>query len=157
MKTQTFHSELPPEMVWARLQSRAKVLKRGWDVYDEHQLFTRLLPDGSFYLWKTGGMLQVRPQLPFQGRVTAEGHGSVITGGFGPTRELKISYGVFIFIVLVALFSVTGIGLHLLVVLPLLAILAAGGWALFTRLPPLFTKRQDGEVLTFIRQNLLEE
>ena len=35
------------------------------------QVRARLLPDGGFYLVKTGGMWQVKPLLPFADTVTA--------------------------------------------------------------------------------------
>jgi hypothetical protein len=77
MKEYTFHSDLPPEQVRARLMLYGPKL----DLLTEHRTSVKFLKDGGFYLVCTEG-LPNRPVYPFCGRIESEESGSRIVGGF---------------------------------------------------------------------------
>lgn len=83
MKTYEFHSALPPEAVFERLDTGAKQVNRGsWGSgYMQKKRFFFYRNGGCFRLTYTG-TIPMTGFIPFSGEVRAEGTGSVITGGF---------------------------------------------------------------------------
>ncbi len=156
MKHYTFDSRLSPEQVRARLLVRARPMK-SW-VYEEHQVFARLLPDGGFYLVKTGGMWQVKPLLPFVGTVTAAEGGCRICGGFYPTRAMRNLLLGMMAVAFVVGLAFTGLSAYALTILTFCVLLWGGlCWLLLTKLAPALNRRQQRETIAFIEENLLRE
>ncbi len=157
MKHYTFDSRLSPEQVCARLQVRARPMRSGW-AYEENQVLTRLLPDGGFYLVKTGGMWQVKPLLPFVGTVTAAEGGCRICGGFCPTKAMRnLLLGMMAVAFAVGL-AFTGLSAYALATLSFCVLLWGGlCWFLLTKLAPALNRRQQRETIAFIEENLLRE
>lgn len=157
MKEYTWYSELSPDEVRARLLVRARPMKTGW-IYDEHQIFAKLLPDGGFYLLKTGGTWQVRPQLPFVGTLTAAETGCYISGGFRPPKAMRnFLMGAMVFVFLVGL-AFTGVSAYAVTALAVCVLLWGGmGWLLWTKLAPEFGRRQQEETIVFLEQDLLKK
>lgn len=153
MKRYEWYSELRPEQINARLLVRARPMKPGW-MYEERQVFVKLLPDGRFYLMKTGGPWQVRPQLPFVGRVEPSGEGSLIAGDFSPTKGMSVQVAVMAGVVFLAALAFTWSA-----VVALAAALLSGGmwWGLLKVFGPSFSADQNRETLDFIEENLLRE
>lgn len=88
MKRNEFHSSLPPEKVFARLDAGAKqVNKSAWNgsAYMQKKRFFFYRNGDCFRLTYTGTM-PMNGFIPFSGEVRAEGTGSVITGGFSVLR-----------------------------------------------------------------------
>lgn len=154
MKRYEYYSDLPPEQIRARLTVRARAMKSVWDQYDEHTLFVKFLPDGRFYLMKTGGMMQVRPQLPFVGRATPWGEGSLIAGDFEPPESAK--YQVLVAVLVVFLL---GAAVTRQFVSSLLGALLAGGMfcGLIWGLAPSISRSEQRETIEFIERQLLKE
>lgn len=90
MRRYEWYSELPPEQVRARLTVRAGPWKGAWARWDERRTWAKLLPEGRFYLLRTGGTWQTRTQSPFVGRVSPWGDGSLIAGEFRPPKSTWI-------------------------------------------------------------------
>ena len=157
MRRYEWYSELTPEQVRARLLVRARPMRIGW-MYEEHQVFAKLLPDGRFYLLKTGGMRQVRPQLPFVGTLTESEQGCYISGGFQPTRAMRnFLLGAMAAAFLMGL-AFAGASAFALTVLPVCVLLWGGlGWFLWTKLAPEFGRRQQEETIAFIENDLLKK
>lgn len=157
MKHYTFDSRLSPERVCARLQVRARPMRSGW-AYEENQVLTRLLPDGGFYLVKTGGMWQVKPLLPFVGTVTAAEGGCRICGGFCPTKAMRnLLLGMMVVAFAVGL-AFTGVSAYALATLSFCVLLWGGlCWFLLIKLAPALNRRQQRETIAFIEENLLRE
>lgn len=89
MKRYEFHSALPPEEVFARLDARTKrgrnysVQVPGEFIYDRK---------GERFHLGYSGVVPARGFVPFFGTARAEGAGSVITGGFSLLREVGIPF-----------------------------------------------------------------
>lgn len=152
MKRYEWYSELAPEQVRARLLMRAKPMKSVLDTYDERQTLVKFLPEGRFYLWKTGGLW--RPQLPFVGTVTPWEKGSLITGDFEPTNAMKAQVTVMAAVV----FFVALLFIQLWTVSLIVALLAGGmWWGLLRGVAPHLSERQNRETMRFIEEELLRE
>lgn len=88
MKRYEFHSALPPEEVFARLEVGAKQVNKGsWNgsAYLQKKRFFFYRNGGCFRLTYTG-TIPMNGFISFSGEVRAEGTGSVITGGFSVLR-----------------------------------------------------------------------
>lgn len=92
MKRYEFHSALPPEEVFARLEARAK-RGRYYGGWQEPEEFFYHRKGKRFYLGYTG-IVPARGFVPFCGTVCADGMGSVITGGFSLLREVWLPFGI---------------------------------------------------------------
>lgn len=153
MERYEWYSGLRPEQISTRLLLRAKPMRFGC-AYEERQVFVKLLPRGRFYLMKTGGAWQARPQLPFVGSVEPWGEGSLITGDFLPTRGMKVQVAVMAGVVFLAALAFAWSA-----PVASAAALVAGGmwWGLLKWLAPAFSRDQNQETLDFIEDNLLRE
>ena len=82
MRTYTFHSELPPEMVRARLKAHEQ---KRLEVINDGAVSVQFLKDGSFCLLCTSTKFfrNRRFSYPFYGTVEKEEGGSRIQGTFG--------------------------------------------------------------------------
>lgn len=154
MKQYAFYSDLTPEQLRSRLVARTRPMKMGW-MYEEHRVFARLLPDGGFYLAKTGGVWQFRPLLPFAASVSAEGTGCRIQGGFRPTREMKRFLMGFMGVAFLIGLAVTGVSAFALVCLA--AVVGLWGGLVWLLMRNLSSRRSREETLTFIEENLLRQ
>lgn len=152
-----WYSELSLEQIRARLLVRARPMKTGW-MYEEHQTFVKLLPDGGFYLLKTGGAFQVNPQLPFVGTLTAAETGCYLSGGFRPPKAMRnVLLGAMAVVFLTGL-AFTGVSGYAVTVLTACVLLWGGlSWLLWTKLAPEFGRRQQTETIAFIEDNLLRK
>lgn len=157
MRQYEWYSELSPEQVMARLLVLARPMKLGW-MYEEHQTFVKLLPDGGFYLLKTGGAFQIKPQVPFVGTLTPAETGCYLSGGFRPAKaQWNVLLGAMAAAFLVGL-AFMGIGGYAVTVLTVCVFLWGGlCWLLLTELAPEFGRRQQEETVTFIENHLLRE
>lgn len=156
MRRYEWYSELSPEQVRARLLVLARPMKLGW-MYEEHQTFVKLLPDGGFYLLKTGGAFQIKPQVPFVGTLTPAETGCYLSGGFRPPKALRnVLLGAMaaVFLVGLAFMGISGYAVTVLTV----CVFLWGGlcWLLLTELAPEFSRRQQREAIAFIEGNLLK-
>lgn len=86
MKRYEFHSALPPEKVFARLDANAK---RGRCYIWEFGAFFYVRKGERFRLRYAERRFKRRGPAPFSGAVRAEGAGSVISGGFSSLWELS--------------------------------------------------------------------
>lgn len=152
MKRYEYYSALTPDAVRARLLVRARRMTGLMDTYDEHQLLVKFLPDGRFYLWKTGGMWQARPQLPFVGTVVPWERGSLIAGDFAPTTGMQIQI-----CVMAVLAFLTGLAFTKQLFPSLAAALLFSGmcFAMLYWLAPSLLDQQHRETLEFIENHLL--
>lgn len=85
MKRYEFHSALPPEEVFARLDANTK-RGRNYSVQAPEE-FLCDRKGGRFRLGYSG-IVPARGFVPFCGTVRADGTGSVITGGFSLLQEV---------------------------------------------------------------------
>ncbi|MDD3346489.1 hypothetical protein [Oscillibacter sp.] len=152
-----FYSALTPEQLRARLLVRARPMKSGW-AYEEHQVFAKLLPDGRFYVIKTGGMWQVRPLLPFVGQIVPAEGGCYVSGGFLPPKGMKNALlGVMLAVFCMILAVSGGDPFAVAAACVMVPLWGGGGWLLWTRFAPLFAHREQEETLKFVEENLLRE
>lgn len=157
MERYEWYSELSPEEVKARLLVRARPMKTGW-MYEEHQIFAKLLPDGRFYLLKTGGTWQVQPQLPFIGTLTAAETGCYISGEFQAPKSMRnFLVGAMIAVFLIGLVF-TGMSTYAVAALTVCVFLWGGlVWLLWTKFASEFGGRQQKETIAFIESDLLKK
>lgn len=102
MRTYTFHSELPPEMVRARLKAHEQ---KRLEVINDGAVSVRFLKDGSFYLLCTGTKFfrNRRFSYPFHATVETEGEGSRIQGTFGiPVKYHLQILAIFMIVILLS-------------------------------------------------------
>ena len=151
MKNYEFHSALPPEGVFTRLEAIAK-RGRKYSVFLEPEEFFYDRKGDRFRLGYTG-IVPARGFVPFCGTVRAEGSGSVISGGFSLLREVGIPFGV-----VGALFWSVGLcwGQP-----PLPFLLLTGVWLLFllgffTAVQLVFFRGRRRIVVKLIEDNLLK-
>lgn len=149
-----YYSALSPESVRARLAVMAKPLKSSGDQYDEHQLFAKLLPEGRFYLLKTGGAWQLRPQFPFAGSVVPWGSGSLISGNFAMPRSGWVQFAV---LGGIAFAAALAFGVPLPAALMILALFLGLACGFILPVGGDASNPQNREVLAFIEENLLKE
>lgn len=154
-----FESSLTRAQVRDRLAVFAKPLTNFADLA-EHQFYAKWDKDNSFCLLKTGGMLSVRPAVPFIGTVEQREDRSVITGKFSLANPLKIRLASFFgFAWLIFLFAcfmspnsdISGT-ITVAIVVSLWAVLC---YKLVCYVPNLFQKRRQAAVLEFIHTHLL--
>lgn len=150
MKRYEFHSSLPLEGVFARLEARAERGRYlgGWQ--EPEEFFYHRKGD-RFRLGYTG-IVPARGFVPFCGTVRADGAGSVIAGGFSLLREVGIPFGI-----VGGSFWIVGLcwGQP-----PLFFTLVTAAWLLvllgfFTAIQSLFFRSRRKIVLNFIEDNLL--
>lgn len=91
MKRYEFHSSLPPEEVFARLDARTK-RSRNYSL----QAPEEFLCDRKGEQFRLGytGIVPARGFVPFCGTVRAEKDGSVVAGGFSLLRETGLPFAV---------------------------------------------------------------
>lgn len=147
MKRYEFHSGLPPEQVFARLDAYAKP---GDITAFGDGTFRFKRNKDSFYLGYTG-TLPANGSVPFSGEVRAEKGGSVISGGFSVRAGWVVIAAVSIVFCLMGLaFGVPPVvDIFMTVLWALLLIL------LFTWIQTMLFKKRQQAVLEFIRQHLL--
>lgn len=154
MKRYEFHSALPPEEVFTRLDVGTKQVNKGsWNgsAYMQKKRFYFYRNGGCFRLSYTG-MIPMTGFIPFSGEIRAEGTGSVITGGFSVWRVLWKLLAVLMGLMFVlALFMGAPPGFALF------GTVLGFGWLLFgTWLTQWFFQGRRKAVLDFIEINLLE-
>ena len=154
MKRFEYYSVLSPERVRARLAVMARPLKGPWDQYVEHQRFAKLLPNGRFYLMKTGGMWHQRLHFPFVGTVTPWASGSMISGSFAMPRSGWVQLAVLGGFALAAALAV---GVPLPVALIAVALFLGLACGIIIPVGTDASNPQSREVLAFIEENLLKE
>lgn len=148
MKRYEFHSSLPPEQVFARLDAYAR--PGDMTAFGDGTFRFKRKKD-RFYLGYAG-TLPANGSVPFSGKVRAEEGGSVISGGFSVWAVWALLAAVSVSFCLMALaFSAPLI----------MAIVMSALWALlcgmaFTWSQTVFFKKRQQAVLEFIRQRLLK-
>ena len=91
MKRYEFHSALPPEAVFARLDAGTK-RGRNYSLQPPEEFLCQR--KGERFRLGYSGVVPARGFVPFCGTVRAEGAGSVISGGFSLLREAGIPFAV---------------------------------------------------------------
>lgn len=154
MKRYEWYSELAPERVRARLLVRGRPWKSPWDTYDERQLLVKFLPDGQFFLLKTGGMWQMRPSLPFVGMVTPWEAGSLIAGDFQVPHQTWKGAAILGGVILVVAMA---FGIPIQIALPTVSLFLGIWYGLIQAVGGDPSIPQHQETLAFIETELLRE
>lgn len=149
MRRYEFHSVLPPELVFAILDTNTKP----WDLLATGDgTFRYKRKKDGFWLTYTGD-LPATGDIPFWGEVRAEGAGSVITGGFPPLRAalkpMAAIWGVMCVPVMLL-----GVPFPVYLLMFALSLLVGTGFRSAGQ-KAFFSKRQQA-VLAFIQENLLQ-
>lgn len=151
MKRYEFHSALPPEDVFARLDADKK-RGRNYSVQAPEEFLC--VRKGERFRLGYSGIVPARGFVPFCGTVRAEGAGSVITGGFFLLREAGIPFAL-----VDGLFWIVGLcwGQP-----PLPFTLVTAVWLLillgfFSAVQGVFFQGRRKIIVKFIQDNLLKE
>ena len=153
-----FETTLSPEQIKARLLLYTKPLML-LDAPTDHQFLSKWNRDDSFYLFKTGGVFSVRPFLPFIGKVEQQGDHYVISGKFDLIKRGKIMLAGFFGLAWLSAAVICFFNPNYPTIGKIIPFLALSIWTiilniLFRHVPSLFQKKQQAEVIQFIKEHL---
>lgn len=154
-----FESKLSREIIKQRLIAFTKPVNY-WNYISEHQFLAKWNKGDSFYLMKTGGIMSVRPLLPFVGKIEVRDNITYIIGKFTLMKSAKIVLACFCGVAWILFLFICFLNSDFDIVKKIFVFIAIVIWTifiytLFRYVPGLFQKKQQKEVVDFIGKHLL--
>ena len=154
-----FESKLSPDTMKERLITNSLPLTYS-NYLSAHKLLGKWNKDDTFYLLKTGGPFSVRNVLPFVGRIAIHDNTTYIVGKFTLAKSAKVILTCFFGLAWIMIlfgcflnnnFDIFG-KVFVFIAITVWTIL---GYALFRFIPGIFQKKQQADVIKFIKQHLM--